>query len=157
MAHCETQVIALSAQSTELAPVGLCRAWGTSCVTASSRGRRGTHCQGFLATNIAHGSDCWQLPLLSDVASQPCSQGRRLDGCAKLSGYQKEVSGCFSLETFVFIFFFNYLFSSLEKTGRENFGQKNPSPWPSSGTRRGMWLVISAEEELSESPAPFLN
>lgn len=44
---------------------------------------------------------------------------------------------------FVFICLFkkkkNYLFSSLEKKGRKNFGWKNPSPWPNSGTRRGMW------------------
>lgn len=113
------------------------------------------------------GSDCWLIPLVSDVASQPSSQGRRLDERrAKLSGYQKEVSGYFSLETvgncFVLIclFFFlinYYLFFNLEKKGRDNFGQKNPSLQPSSGTWRGMWLVISAVQEFSEGAAPFLN
>lgn len=52
------------------------------------------------------GSDCWLIPLLSNVASQPSSQGRRLDECAKLSGYQKEVSGWSSLETALFSFGF---------------------------------------------------
>lgn len=61
---------------------------------------------------------------------------------------------------FVFICLFKkkyYLFSSLEKKGRKNFGWKNPSPRPSSRTWRRMWLVISAVEELSEGAAPFLN
>lgn len=53
------------------------------------------------------GPACWLIVLLSDVASQPSSQGRRLDEHAKLSGYQKEVSGCFSLETILFSFVFS--------------------------------------------------
>lgn len=59
---------------------------------------------------------------------------------------------CFHLafKKLLFIFVFR-------KEREEDFGLRNPSPRPSSGTWRGMWLVTSAVEEHSEGTAPFLN
>lgn len=65
------------------------------------------------------GSNCWLIPLLSDVASQPSSQGRRLDECAKLSRCQKKAAGCFSLE--IVLFSYGAFFFCLRKEREGEF------------------------------------
>jgi len=108
----------LSAHSAGLAPAGLHQARGEAHVPSPNNwslqlGKKAAVREEPIAkvslpptllTNT--GSDCWLIPLLSDMASQPSSQGRRLDECTKLSGCQKKAAGCVSFEIVLFSYDF---------------------------------------------------